>query len=299
MKTSIIASRNLLIFSGILLLVLLAGLFLLPYPKADFDGNQALQAVKKQLDFGPRIPGSPAHQEMRLWAADQFQANGWKVIEQTGQFAGQNLTNLIAKRGSTGPLIILGAHYDTRQVADQDPSYPGITQPVPGANDGASGVAVLLELSRSLELPDEIQVWLVLFDGEDQGHLPGWDWILGSRLFIDELSEEPAAVVIVDMVGDADLNLKRETNSNSILQDQIWQTASKLGFEQYFLEDHGYSMLDDHTPFLERGFPALDIIDFDYPYWHTSADTYDRISAESLQAVGRTVETWLEGYPLP
>ena len=104
---------------------------------------------------------------------------------------------------------------------------------------------------------------------------------------------QPRAVVIVDMIGDADLNIYKERNSNPSLTDEIWGVANSLGYGQQFIAEYKYSMLDDHTPFLEAGIPAVDIIDFDYPYWHTLADTPDKVSAASLEAVGKTLWTWI------
>jgi Zn-dependent M28 family amino/carboxypeptidase len=104
---------------------------------------------------------------------------------------------------------------------------------------------------------------------------------------------QPRAVIIVDMVGDADLNIYKERNSDPEIMDEIWGTAKRLGYESKFIPDYKHSMLDDHTPFLEAGIPAVDIIDFDYPYWHTTQDTPDKVSAESLQVVGETLRAWL------
>ncbi len=186
---------------------------------------------------------------------------------------------------------MLGAHYDTRFFADHDPDESKRKQPVPGANDGASGVAVLLELARTL--PPEIDsTWLVFFDAEDNGRIEGWDWILGSRAFAEEMDFTPNAVVIVDMIGDADLNIYFEKNSNEQIRAEIWKKANELGYPQ-FINEEKYSILDDHTPFLEMGIPAVDVIDFDYPYWHTTEDTLDKVSAESLEAVGNTLWHWV------
>ena len=161
-----------------------------------------------------------------------------------------------------------------------------------GTNDGASGVAVLLELARTLP-EDTSPIWLVFFDAEDNGNIEGWDWILGSREFVKNNIIQPRAVVIVDMIGDADLNIYKERNSNAELMDQIWNTAKSLGYEDKFIPEYKHSMLDDHTPFVEAGLPAIDIIDFDYPYWHTMQDTTDKVSAESLEIVGNTLWTWV------
>ncbi|MEW5828997.1 MAG: M28 family peptidase, partial [Chloroflexota bacterium] len=190
------------------------------------------------------------------------------------------------------PVVILGAHYDSRRVADQDPDPSKRDRPVPGANDGASGVAVLLEIARVLPA-DSLPVWLVFFDAEDDGDLPGSDWILGSRAFADSLTVRPQAVVIVDMIGDADLNLYQERNSDPALTQAIWSQAAALGYETAFIPQPKYRMLDDHIPFKQLGLTVVDIIDFDYPYWHTTKDTPDKVSAESLQIVGETLLRWI------
>ncbi len=176
-------------------------------------------------------------------------------------------------------------------------------QPVPGANDGASGVAVLLEMGRILPeylhfpTPDHTlkaqQIWLVFFDAEDNGQIEGWDWILGSRAFVKSLEGEPYAAIVVDMIGDYDQNIYYEKNSNLYLSKQIWDSAADLGFSQWFIPEEKYGILDDHTPFLEKGIPAVDIIDFDYKYWHTTSDTSDKVSVESLKRVGDTLMHWL------
>jgi Zn-dependent M28 family amino/carboxypeptidase len=176
--------------------------------------------------------------------------------------------------------------------ADRDADVANQTMPVPAANDGASGVAVLLELARSLP-KNTVPVWLVFFDAEDNGDIQGWDWILGSREFVRNNPVTPRAVVVVDMIGDADLNIQRERNSNSGIMNEIWDVAKELGYDDRFLPGYKWSMIDDHTPFLEAGIPAVDIIDFDYPYWHTMQDTPDKVSAESLKAVGETLRTWV------
>ena len=177
--------------------------------------------------------------------------------------------------------------------ADRDPDPARQDEPVPAANDGASGVAVLLELARVLPKDLNQQIWLVFIDAEDQGELPGWDWLLGSRALAESLKSNPDAVVIIDMIGDADLNIYQERNSNPDLTREIWDTAADLGYSQSFIAQPKYSMIDDHTPFLEKGMRAIDIIDFDYPYWHTTQDTADKVSAESLMAVGDTLLHWL------
>ncbi len=264
-----------------------------------FDGQRAYADVETQVSFGPRIPGTPGHERIREWIQNEVMGAGWQFEVQASETMGHAIYNLIAKNSNESPQIIIGAHYDSRMFADHDPDVANHTQPVPGANDGASGVAVLLELARSLP-DDTVPVWLVFFDAEDNGHIEGWDWILGSREFVRNNSMQPRAVVVVDMIGDADLNIYKERNSNTDLTDEIWATAKSLGYNDKFIDEYKYSMIDDHTPFLEAGIPAVDMIDFDYPYWHTTQDTPDKVSAESLKVVGETLRAWViqqSGHP--
>lgn len=262
---------------------------------ADFDSDRALQDVANQLSFGPRLPGSKAHQDTIDYFLSELERAGWAVEVQQTNWDGHDIKNVIAKRGS-GSWIILGAHFDTRMVADRDPEVANVSLPVPGANDGASGCAVLLELARTLPKDLDQEVWLVFFDAEDQGNIPGWDWILGSRAMVASLPgvpNRPEAVVILDMIGDRDLDIYMERNSNEAITREIWSVAAELGFSKEFIPQNKFAMLDDHTPFLELGIPAVDIIDFDYDYYHTTQDTLDKVSAESLEAVGRTIQRWI------
>jgi glutaminyl-peptide cyclotransferase len=289
---------------GLILFVCLAWFGSRGYLKAKqvsplpFNGEQALKDAEIQVDLGPRIPGSGAHDQVVTWIQSQLKEAGWSVEVQESQRMGHPIQNVIAKWGDGSPWIILGAHYDSRLAANMDPNPGNQSLPVPGANDGASGVAVLVELGRDLpshrqKLDRKGQVWLVFFDAEDNGELPGWDWLLGSQAFVDGLNGKPVAVVVVDMIGDKDLNIYKERNSSSNLIDEIWSQAANLGYSAEFIPQYKYSMIDDHTPFLKAGIPAVDIIDFDYPYWHTRADTMDKISANSLKVVGDTLLAWL------
>jgi Zn-dependent M28 family amino/carboxypeptidase len=222
---------------------------------------------------------------------------GWATEEQPLTYQGVEGRNLIGKANEgAGPVILLGAHYDTRAIADQSPGAQA-AEPVPGAVDGASGVAVLLELARTLDrdaIPHEI--WLAFFDMEDQGGggMPGWEWIVGSTYMAENLEVQPEAMILVDMVGDASQQLFYEAFSDEALRAELWQTAADLGYDTVFVPQVRHAMLDDHRPFLDRGIPAVDIIDFDYAYWHTVEDTADKASPESLERVGRTLERWLE-----
>lgn len=257
-----------------------------------FDGERAYADVQTQVAFGPRSVGAEGHAKVMEWIREELVKAGWQVEIQESEALGHPIKNIVAKRSVTNPRIILGAHYDSRMYADHDPNPENNLMPVPGANDGASGVAVLLELARTLP-ENTVDVWLVFFDAEDNGRIEGWDWILGSREFVENNSVQPEAVVVVDMIGDADLNIYKEYNSNPALTDEIWTVAKSLGYEKEFIPEYKHSMLDDHTPFNQAGIPAVDIIDFDYPYWHTMADTSDKVSAASLEAVGKTLWVWI------
>jgi glutaminyl-peptide cyclotransferase len=261
---------------------------------AGFDGQRAYQDVQRQIAFGSRVTGTEGNAQLQAWIEEELRQAGWQIDIQASEAMGHPLKNIVAKRSDEPPQIIVGAHYDTRMFADQDPDPAQQTHFVPGANDGASGVAVLLGLARSLP-KDTVPVWLVFFDAEDNGEIPGWDWLLGSREFVRKNPVQPRAAVIVDMIGDADLNIYMERNSNKELTDAIWEAAKGLGYEHNFIPEYRYSMIDDHTPFLEAGIPAVDIIDFDYAYWHTVQDTPDKVSAKSLQVVGETLRTWIMG----
>ena len=257
-----------------------------------FDGLRAYQDAVYQTDLGPRTPGSAAHQSTFEYIENQLELAGWQVETQETVYKNQPVKNITAKRGQTENPIIIGAHYDSRLLADQDPDESLRSQPVPGANDGASGVAVLLEMARVLPASEK-NVWLIFFDSEDQGQISGWDWLYGSEAYAQSLQVTPQAVVVIDMIGDKDLNIYREKSSTQLLVDEIWASAAALGYDKYFINEAKFTMLDDHTPFLEKGIQAVDIIDFDYPYWHTTSDTIDKISPDSLEIVGKTLLAWL------
>jgi len=261
----------------------------------DFDEQRAYADIEYQLSLGPRTIGSQAHTDTVNYIQDALRSAKWKVEVQDIDKDGHPIRNIIAKRGKGSPWIILGAHYDSRFFADRDPDPANRSLPVPGADDGASGVAVLLELGRALPTKMDGQIWLVFFDAEDNGGQNGWDWIMGSRAFVADLQGKPDAVVILDMVGDANLDIYMEANSNKILKEEIWQQAADLGYSQFHPSVKN-SIIDDHTPFLQAGIPAVDIIDFNYLYWHTTNDTLDKVSAASLDVVGETVLTWLLNY---
>lgn len=264
-----------------------------PLPRT-FQGDLAYAWVARQCDLGYRITGTEESRQAGDLFIEELRTLGWEVREQQFTYRDTPVRNILAWRG-TGPAVLLGAHYDTRRAADEEDP----TVPVMGANDGASGVAVLLELARALDEEQLTnQLYLAFFDAEDNGHLDGWEWIVGSTYLAQHWGEENEApleaMVLVDMIGDADQQIYYERNSNPALSETLWQIAAELGYSDRFIPQPKYTMLDDHIPFARQGVPAVDIIDFDYPYWHTTEDTRDKVSAESLAAVGRTLEVWLE-----
>ncbi len=258
-----------------------------------FDGASAMRFAQAQCDIGPRPTGTKEG-----WATGEFiiqnlKAAGWPIETQEFKFRDKPIRNIIAKRGQ-GSLVILGAHYDTRPRADNDPVNPNA--PIMGANDGASGVAALLELARALPEKLNREVWLAFFDAEDWGNIEGWPFSVGADYMAASLKTKPMAVVVLDMIGDRDQQIYYEGNSNPEIQKSLFEEAEKLGYKANFIPQVKYSMTDDHSPFLARGYPAVDLIDFDYPYWHTLQDTCDKISGESLERVGRVMQNWLVNF---
>ena len=261
-----------------------------------FDTQSAINSIKTQLSFGPRYPGSPGHQLQIKWMRDQLANFGWEVELQQFEYKNTQLTNVIAKKGDSKKPILIGTHFDTRRFADRDLDLNNHSKAVPGANDGASGVAVLLEIAKILNKNNDEKnsYWLVFFDGEDQGDIEGWDWIQGSTFFTRSLEILPKAVIVIDMIGDADLVIYQEGFSHSELQDQVWQTAFHLGYKKHFVPEIKYSIIDDHKPFVDLGIPSILLIDLDYPYWHTVNDTLDKISTVSLEQIGNLLIQWLK-----
>jgi glutaminyl-peptide cyclotransferase len=293
-------NRRIVLYLGVIgLLLLLVGLwytwaFVLDRRSAStkFDGDRAYKDVQKQVSFGPRIPGSKAHAQELDWLRTELESAGWQVKIQQSQSLGHTIQNLVAFRSELTPQYILGAHYDSRIIADHDPDPSKQNLPTPGANNGASGVAVLLELARSLPA-DSPPVWLVFFDAEDNGKIPGWDWILGSKTFVAGMTVKPKAMLLVDMVGAFNSTFYMDGNSDRLLSTSIWDTASKLGYKDVFIPHIKYNILDDHIPFIQAGIPSVDIIDIDDKYWLTTSDTPEHVSPKGLQIVGSVLWTWL------
>jgi glutaminyl-peptide cyclotransferase len=295
-------SRRIALYLSIIAIVLLALIAWYTWTSVNqhqrtssgFDGDRAYADVKSQTAFGPRVPGSVAHARTVDWIKQQLESAGWQVEVQQAEMMGHPIQNIRAFRTNAAPELLLGAHYDSRLFADQDPDPSKHSQPVPGADDGASGVAVLVELARTLPV-DTVPVWLVFFDAEDNGNIPGWDWILGSKAFAASMNARPKNMVLVDMVGDKDLSIPMEGNSDPALRASIWNTAAKLGYGGIFVPHVKYTIEDDQLPFVQAGIPSVDIIDLDYRYWHTTSDTPEHVSAKSLQTVGDVLREWIIG----
>lgn len=257
--------------------------------------------LERQVSLGPRNPGSPGHREVREFIeselaryADKVQVHPFDAVCDGATYAMANITALFRSAGGDErPFILLGAHFDTRPRAERDPIPARRLTPILGANDGGSGVAVLLEIAAVLaRRRPPVPVMLAFFDGEDYGTSAD-SMFLGSRRFAGEVhTSDVRCMILLDMVGDADLDIYVEGNSQSSspgLVDLVWTAAERLGHTDVFHRTVRYHILDDHVPFIERGIPSVDIIDFDYPYWHTTLDTLDKCSPESLRIVRNVI----------
>ncbi len=274
-------------------------------PIPQFDGNSAFAYLVKQTSFGPRNPNSQGHEECLAYLQQQFSLYADSVSLQKFNVPGYNgtelhLTNIIASFNLEAKTrVLLSAHWDTRPRADQERGGP-MDKPIPGANDGASGVAVLLEMARDFKQnPPPEGVDIMLWDGEDYGKEGDLDYyFLGSKYWAatKKFSYYPVFAINLDMVGDKELTLPREGNSVQYAPDivnLVWNTAADMGVSQFVDRIDGM-VSDDHLSLDNIGIKAIDIIDFAYPdqsnrYWHTLEDTPDKCSAESLSAVGRVL----------
>jgi hypothetical protein len=273
-----------------------------PLTVLPFDGQAAYDLLVKQCDFGPRVPDTPAHDSCRVFLVAELKKHADQVVEQTfeeyleGLQKRVKLTNIIASFNlQATQRILLCAHWDSRPWADLDPDTSKRRQPVLGANDGASGVAILLEVAKTLKrAPPPVGVDIILFDGEDAGLTGQTDtYLAGSRYFArtKDARFNPMMGILLDMVGDANLQLHQEINSVNYagaVVDRVWNLAARLGVSE-FIPTTKHEVIDDHLPLLNVGIPVIDVIDFDYDHWHTTGDTPDKCSAQSLEKVGRVV----------
>jgi Zn-dependent M28 family amino/carboxypeptidase len=278
------------------LVVVLAGLATGPLVSAGptgaaFDSNRAFEHVRQLVAIGPRHPGSAGSQQARRYILEQAKALGIAAAEQpfvaSTPFGPVQMANVVLTLPGARPdRILLGGHYDTKLFRE----FRFV-----GANDGGSSTAMLLELARALKArKNAFTIELVFFDGEESFvEWTGTDHTYGSRHYVQQAQKAGTlkgvrAMLLVDMVGDRDLRLRREARSTPWLTDILWASAKKLGYGAHF-SDELEPIEDDHVSFLNAGVPAVDLIDLDYRAWHTAEDTLDKVSARSLQVVGDVI----------
>lgn len=265
-----------------------------------FDGKAALAYAKAQVDFGARVPGTEAHRQAGDWIVARMKERADTVIEQTWTHrtaAGVDLPmrNVLARfRPQATERILYLTHWDSRPVSDSENDATLRAKPVPGANDGASGVGLFVALGDLMKkTPPSVGVDLLFVDGEDYGSFDkNEDVLIGSRYFAEHLPAPNYGIlfgVLWDMIGDADLQIFQETHSVERAPEvvsRVWQSALDLGYARYFVPESRYAVTDDHVPLLDKGLRVIDVIDLDYTAHHTTHDTIDRISATSLKVVG-------------
>ncbi len=280
-----------------------------PAKSSDFDGDRAFEHVRKQVEFGPRPPGSPELEKTRDYIIEQLKSYGLGVVTDefhaTTPVGDRKIVNLTAEMpGESNDVVIISSHYDTKLVKQ----FKFV-----GANDGGASTGELLEVARVMatnKQKPKLTYWFVFFDGEeafcfdwDECHNPNPadpnsplpDNTYGSRHYVAELIKKNElkrvrAMILFDLMGYKDLRLGRDEMSTTWLLDSVWQTAKQIGYGKQFVDAREAVGDDDHAPFLRAGIDALDIIQLaSYPYWHTKDDTLDKVSAKSLKIVGDTV----------
>jgi Zn-dependent M28 family amino/carboxypeptidase len=259
-----------------------------------FDGNRAFEDIRQLVAIGPRVAGTPGAQAARDYIRKQLQAAGVAVEEQPfeastpiGRLKMVNLRAMIPASGGASQRLVIGGHYDTKLFKE----FRFV-----GANDGGSSAAFLIELARALKTrTNRVPIELLFLDGEEAvGEWQGTDHTYGSRYYVEAAKRSGTlgdirAFILVDMIGDRNLVIKREANSTPALTDAIWAAAKRLNRREFVSE--ATPIEDDHLEFLTAGVPSVDIIDLEYPdqtsrFWHTQYDTLDNVGASSLQAVG-------------
>ncbi|OYV72573.1 MAG: hypothetical protein B7Z72_04460, partial [Gemmatimonadetes bacterium 21-71-4] len=283
-------------------------------------GAAAYAMVKTQVDFGPRVPGTVGWMKTGDWIVATLKQLGDSVTQQrwahvTPKGDTVPMRNIVAHIDPSNPQRVLYVtHWDTRPTADNDPVIGNRTKPIPGANDGASGVALLLQVAAALKkTPPTVGVDLLFVDGEDYGDFDTYsdtasnpNVLIGSTYYARHMSRDslPLYGVLWDMIGDQNLDIYREGNSVADAPEVVslvWNAAKKLGYSRYFIAQQGETFWDDHVPFLKQGVHVIDVIDANYGpktamypdgWHHTMQDTPDKVSAHSLQVVG-DVAVWL------
>ncbi|MHA1791952.1 MAG: M28 family peptidase [Promethearchaeota archaeon] len=277
-----------------------------------FSDDLAWTHLENLFSLNPRHPGTQGNDDAEDYISGVINSNNGLVYKQEFIVNEIACTNIIGKWHSSNAsdnVIILASHYDSRAVADHDPSPENRDKPVPGANDGGSSTAILLALAPVVKalMQDDIlnftsEIWLVFFDAEDQGSgaMAGFNWIEGSKYLADNIdtvlgeNQTIEYFLLLDMVGDDDLHVNQELNSNQALLSDFFSMGRCLGHGSAFPTNPvSYKMIDDHVPFKNLGIPTLDIIDFDYPEWHTISDDMNHISKASMELIGRVTEAFI------
>ena len=273
-----------------------------------FSGDQALAFVQHQVAEGPRVTGSATNERIKEWLSNELRVAGWHVVIQpfttSNQTAAVNLIARNRKEADGTPVILLGSHYNTRNVADRDDNEASRNAPTPGANSNASGTAVLLELAKRIKPTDlEYRLCLAFFDASDNNGLEGWTPSEGSHYFIDTLDDiqeldscrNPQAAIILDSVGSGP-SLVFESSSEPVLVRMIQQAAMENDYQDFPAGPISKPESGDHSPFIEAQIPTLYLFNDTYTHLHKSSDTVDKVSAAELEKLGRTLQTWLEEF---
>ena len=266
-----------------------------------FSGNAAYNYAKAQVDFGPRVPGTPAAKQAGDWIIRQMRARADTVIVQSFTYTTADgkklpLRNILARfRPELPERVLYLTHWDSRPISESAATEAEKKMPVPGANDGASGVGMFVALGDLLKkTKPNVGVDLLFTDGEDYGAFgpPQVDVLIGAKYFANHLPSpgyKPLYGVLWDMIGDKDLRIPYEMISFQQAPEvvsRVWQTAADLGYGDIFVQESGGEVTDDHVPLLQSGLRVIDVIDLTYPPHHTPQDTMDKISAKSLAVVG-------------
>jgi glutaminyl-peptide cyclotransferase len=272
-----------------------------PVKPPRFNQQRAFKLLEQLCSFGPRHHNSEGKLRAEKWIAQSLREAGAEVSIQEFQHTPKGATQSETFRNIVGRLkpelqtrVMIGTHYDTRATADKDPDASKHGQPIIGANDGGSGVAVLLEMATLWqEQPPPVGVDLIFFDGEDFGKGEDLDdYFLGSKAYTHGFPDyRPAWGVVLDMVGDSAFGIRKERDSLArapATVDRLWSAAARVG-STGILDERGGKVFDDHTAFLDKNIPVALLIDFTYSAFHTTADTVDKCSPDSLGQVGRTV----------
>jgi len=260
---------------------------------AGLSGASALEFTRRAVAFGPRPPGSAANRALQNYIFTELQKDGCEIIEDAftaktpqGAIAMKNIIARFPGKGGARRAIAITGHFDTKY-------FPG--RKFVGASDGGSSTGLLLELARVLaHQPRTDDVYLAFLDGEEAfGEWSDTDSLYGSRHLAERWGRDGTlrrlkGLINVDMIGDKNLDIPQETNGNMALNKLIWQTAADFGYKAFFINQQ-IGEEDDHIPFVRAGVPAVDLIDIDYPHWHTDADTMDKLSAQSMEIVGTVV----------